>query len=84
MKDCEEVLKVGEAFAGANKQQQGWDIEPFTTQVCPCNPIAATTPLLNSFYAPPPPPTGGPSPRFGYATPPPFPALRAHLVTKGQ
>ena len=31
-------------------------------------------------------PTGGPSPRFGYATPPPppLPALRAHLVTKGQ
>ena len=29
--------------------------------------------------------TGGPSPRFGYATPPaPLPALRAHLVTKGQ
>ena len=31
--------------------------------------------------------TGGPSPRFGYATPPPPPplrALRAHLVTKGQ
>ena len=28
---------------------------------------------------------GGASPRFGYATPPPpAPALRAHLVTKGQ
>ena len=37
----------------------------------------------------PPGSTGGPSPRFGYATPPPpppppLPALRAHLVTKGQ
>ena len=29
--------------------------------------------------------TGGPSLRFGHATPPPpLPALRAHLVTKGQ
>ena len=27
---------------------------------------------------------GGTSPQFGYATPPPLPALRAHLVTKGQ
>ena len=29
---------------------------------------------------------GGPSPQFGYATPPPphLPALWAHLVTKGQ
>ena len=30
-------------------------------------------------------PTGGTSPRFWYATPPPpLPALRAHLVAKGQ
>ena len=27
---------------------------------------------------------GGASPRVGYATPPSLPALRAHLVTKGQ
>ena len=26
---------------------------------------------------------GGAAPQFGYATPPPPPALRAHLVTKG-
>ena len=33
----------------------------------------------------PAPPTGGTSPRFWYATPPPpLPALRAHLVAKGQ
>ena len=28
--------------------------------------------------------TGRTSPRFWYATPPPLPALRAHLVAKGQ
>ena len=27
---------------------------------------------------------GGASPQFWYATPPPLPALRAHLVAKGQ
>ena len=27
---------------------------------------------------------GGPSPQFGYATPPPSLPSRAHLVTKGQ
>ena len=28
--------------------------------------------------------TGGPSPQFRYAIPPPLPAFWAHLVTKGQ
>ena len=41
--------------------------------------VLATKPNVRNGVA-----TGGPSPQFGYATPPPLPALRAHLVTKGQ
>ena len=48
------------------------------------------TPTGGGGYEPPEPRgggTGGTSPRFWYATPPPsppLPALRAHLVAKGQ
>ena len=71
-------MSLGPLSCCAGNAVQGFffSIEMFVASNCRLSLPTNLIPSLGSM--------GGPSPRFGYATPPPLPTLRAHLVTKDQ